>query len=229
MQAPPRPPRTRVGRLRAGDAPAGRRPEPRPTALGGPRSYLRPLPPPRPRRGMRHDDPGARSGARPQPAAAARAEDEGGGGSPTPPRRPPSLPALRRGSLRLPVRLTGLAPAFRPLSGQSCRRPTGPAAAASRALLPFLPGSSGFPSPPRVAWRKPARRWASSPLPRRDQWAPAAGKPRPPPGGGGPSGHPAGGGKGRRATGGVGPPAPARRCAVCPCHVGAAAAAVGGG
>ncbi|XP_032160301.1 translation initiation factor IF-2-like [Mustela erminea] len=77
VQAPPRPPRTRAGRLRAGDAPAGRRPEPRPTALRGPRSYLRPLPPPRPRRGMRHDDPGARSGARPQPAAAARAEDEG--------------------------------------------------------------------------------------------------------------------------------------------------------
>ncbi|XP_045876207.1 uncharacterized protein LOC123951500 [Meles meles] len=44
---------------------------------GGPGSARAP-----PLRGMRHDDPGARSGARPQPAVAARAEDEGEGRKP---------------------------------------------------------------------------------------------------------------------------------------------------
>lgn len=105
-------------------------------------------------------------------------------------RLPPAslrLPAFGRGSVRLPVRLTGLqpaspprAPAFRAPCGQSCRRPTGAAAAASGSLLRFLLGSSGFPSPLRVAKRKPARRWAASPAspaqpmgPRRRQAAPA--------------------------------------------------------
>lgn len=185
-------------------------PNPRQPRSGGP-GPARALPPPR--------DAPRRRGRAPGPAPSQRWLHERkikvNVGTGLPPRRPPSLPALGRGSLRLPARLTGLAPAFQTLSGQSCRRPTGPAAAAaSRSLLRFLPGSSGFPSPPRVARRKPARRWASSPLPRRDQWAPAAGKPRLPPGGGGPSGRPAGrregpesGGRGRAAG-----PRPALRC-----------------
>lgn len=84
--------------------------------------------------------------------------------------QPPSiLPVLGRGSVRLPDRLTGLPPAsppssraFRPPRGQCCRRPTGAAAASACSLLRFLPSSSGFPSPPRVARRKPARCPASS-------------------------------------------------------------------
>lgn len=157
-------------------------------------------------------------------------------GSPQP---PSILPALGRGSVRLPDRLTGLPPAsppssraFRPPRGQCCRRPKGDAAA-SRSLLRFLPSSSGFPSPPRVARRKPARRPASSlasqsrPMgPRSRGAAPAPWRwrteraPRRAGGKGGWEGRESGG---RRLR--LGPTPPARGCAIWTCHVGATAAA----
>lgn len=80
-----------------------------------------------------------------------------------PPRPRPRLRPPPRPSHRPPARLSANSRAFRPPRAQCCRRPTGAAAAAaSRSLLRFLPSSSGFPSPPRVARRKPARRPASS-------------------------------------------------------------------
>lgn len=126
---------------------------------------------------------------------------------------PPSLPEPEPRLRSLPSRLTGLppasppyAPAFRPPSTQSCRRPTGTAASSSR--LRFLSDSSCCPSPPRVARRKPARRWASShaspprPMgPRRLEAAPAPWRWRTKRAAG-----PAGG-KRRRAEGGVCGPA----------------------
>lgn len=173
--------------------------------------------------------------------------------------QPPSiLPVLGRGSVRLPDRLTGLPPAsppssraFRPPRGQCCRRPTGAAAASACSLLRFLPSSSGFPSPPRVARRKPARCPASSlaspsrPMgPRSRAAAPAPWRwrteraPRRAGGKGGRQGRQGRAGE-RREVSAVGPAAPAPRpsspapcllppargCAIWTCHVGATAAA----
>lgn len=107
-----------------------------------------------------------------------------------------------------------VSPASRLPSGLSAVSPTGgrrhplpppppaPSSASSRAP-PASPHPPKWPGGSQLT-----RRWASSPLPRRDQWAPAAGKPRPPPGGGGPSGRPAGGREGPASGGRGGPGGP---------------------
>lgn len=170
----------------------------------------------------------------PTPAAApgrqrAASGGEGEGGSRLP-RASPLLPALGRGSLRLPDRLTGLPPA----SPRQARPPSGlPAvslAGGRRSSRRFLPSASGFPSPQRLARMKPARRWASSPAspprpmgPRRREAAPAPWRWRTEP-----TPRRAGGRAGaRREVSLCGSWPGVRRCAICTSHVGVGAAPQG--
>lgn len=125
----------------------------------------------------------ARPGGRPRPAGARWAGDEGEGGCPAPPRPPSILPALGRGSVRLPDRLTGLppasppgSPAFRPPCGRCCRRPTGPAAAAARARSASSRAPPASPHPRE--WPGGSQLAAGPPPP-----LPAATNGPPPPGG----------------------------------------------
>lgn len=108
--------------------------------------------------------------------------------SPHPPRPGPRLRSPPRPSHRPPARLSAKLARI-PASAQSVS-PEADGSSRRRRLpvvSPLPPELLRLPFSPASGRRKPARRWASSPASRHDQWAPAAGTPRPPPGGGGPS------------------------------------------
>ncbi|XP_034501766.1 basic proline-rich protein-like [Ailuropoda melanoleuca] len=128
---------------------------------------------------------------------------------------PPVSPASR-----LPSRLSAVSPA----GGRRDPPPPPPPApsSASSRVPPASPHPREWPGGSQLAAGPPPRFPAATngPPPPGSRACPLAVEDR--------AGARPAGGKGRRAEGGVGPPAPAPRCAAWTCHVGAAAAAVGG-
>lgn len=202
-------------------------PNPRQPRSGGP-GPARALPPPPPRR-----EAPRRPGRAPGPAPSQRWPHERrmkvNVGTRLPPdTHHPSPPSAAAPSASPPV-----SPASRLPSGLSAVSPAGgrrdppppppaPSSASSR-VPPASPHPREWPGGSQLAAGPPPR-------------FPAATNGSPPPGSRARplavedrAGARPAGGKGRRAEGGVGPPAPAPRSALWTCHVGAAAAAVGGG
>ncbi|CAM9919418.1 unnamed protein product [Rangifer tarandus platyrhynchus] len=130
----------------------------------------------------------------------------------------PSVSPASRPPLRRARPLSGL-PAVS-LAGGRREPPPPPAGSSASSRAPLAsPHPCEWPGGSQLAAGPPP------PLPRRNQWAPASGKPRPPPGGGGPSWRRAGLRKGRRAKGGsAAPPLSAPGCLDLPRGSGGAAA-----